>query len=455
MSEKPSISRQQQKSRETKEKIFQAAKRILQKKGYEELSIKNICEEAGVSNGSFYHHFKTKDDLLSYYIEDQPKIDPDLLELPDSAEGVKDGIIQVYMNYVKYCRELGVEFMAEYYDTKNQALNAAIRAERPYPIVTVQTYVEKAIEAGVVKLNVKIDEFTTDIRMIVIGTQVMEQSMDLDFDVLFSDLCPVDLLLQRIGRLHRHANVRPSGLESPICYVIDREGPEFDPGSESVYGRYQLYNTRILLGQQVSIPKDVPKLVNAAYSGTGLYVPEPFQDDYMNAAQDDRNRIADKERRAKAFQIQDPSHIKDLAGWLDCPADDGNDGMKASTTVRDGDRTVETILIHRSDDGFHILPWIPGLGGAALNADTVPDDDIAFALSGCRAPLPRSVCGHDPEKIIDELRTLKAATIPTKWDESDWLNGELYLPLDENLEATVGRTRVRYDEKMGMMTVGR
>lgn len=72
MKEKEQISRQQQKSRETKEKIFKAAKRILLKGGYEELSIKNICEEAGVSNGSFYHHFKTKDDLLSYYIEDQP-----------------------------------------------------------------------------------------------------------------------------------------------------------------------------------------------------------------------------------------------------------------------------------------------------------------------------------------------------------------------------------------------
>lgn len=169
MSEKTEISRQQQKSRETKEKIFQAAKRILGKKGYEELSIKNICEEAGVSNGSFYHHFKTKDDLLSYYIEDQPKIEPDLLELSADVEGVKRGIIQVYMNYVEYCRELGVEFMSEYYDTKNQALNAAIRTERPYPIVTVQAYVEKAIAAGIVKLNVKIEEFTTDIRMIVIG----------------------------------------------------------------------------------------------------------------------------------------------------------------------------------------------------------------------------------------------------------------------------------------------
>ena len=122
MSEKVELSRQQQKSKETKEKIFQAAKRILQKKGYEELSIKNICEEAGVSNGSFYHHFRTKDDLLSYYIEDQPTINPDLLELPGNADGVREGIIQVYLNYVKYCRELGVEFMSGYYDTKNQAL---------------------------------------------------------------------------------------------------------------------------------------------------------------------------------------------------------------------------------------------------------------------------------------------------------------------------------------------
>lgn len=169
MSEKTELSRQQQKSRETREKIFQAAKRILQKKGYEELSIKNICEEAGVSNGSFYHHFKTKDDLLSYYIEDQPQIDPDLLELPENAAGVKAGIIRVYMNYVKYCRELGVEFMSGYYDTKNQALNAAIRTERPYPIVTVQTYVEKAEKEGIVRLNVEFEEFTTDIRMIVIG----------------------------------------------------------------------------------------------------------------------------------------------------------------------------------------------------------------------------------------------------------------------------------------------
>lgn len=169
MTQTNELTKQQKKSKETKARIFQAAKQILQRDGYEQLSIKNICEEAGVSNGSFYHHFKTKDDLLSYYIEDQPSIDPGHLELPSNAEDAKDAIIYVYLNYVKYCRELGVEFMSGYYTPKNQALNPEIRTERPYPIITVQTYLEKAVAAGAVSLAFSLEEITTDIRMIVIG----------------------------------------------------------------------------------------------------------------------------------------------------------------------------------------------------------------------------------------------------------------------------------------------
>lgn len=161
--------KQQQKSLETKTKIFQAAKRILKKSGYENLSIKNICEEAGVSNGSFYHHFKTKDDLLSYYIEEQPGISPKLLELPFDAEDAKKAIIYVYINYVHYCEELGVEFMSNYYTPKNQSLNPLIRTERPYPIVTVHDYLRKCLDAGIIRLSHSLDKVTTDIRMLVIG----------------------------------------------------------------------------------------------------------------------------------------------------------------------------------------------------------------------------------------------------------------------------------------------
>lgn len=163
------LSRQQQKSMETKAKIFAAAKHILQKKGYEQLSIKNICEEAGVSNGSFYHHFKTKDDLLSYYIEEQPSINPDLLDLPKDTGEAKQTIIYVYMNYVHYCEDLGVEFMSNYYTPKNQSLNPVSRTERPYPIITVHNYLKKCIDAGIVTPKLPLDDITTDIRMIVIG----------------------------------------------------------------------------------------------------------------------------------------------------------------------------------------------------------------------------------------------------------------------------------------------
>ena len=55
---------------------------------------------------------------------------------------------------------------------------------------------------------------------VLVATQVVEQSVDIDADLLVTDLAPTDLLLQRLGRLHRHARPRPRGFESATCWIL-------------------------------------------------------------------------------------------------------------------------------------------------------------------------------------------------------------------------------------------
>jgi CRISPR-associated endonuclease/helicase Cas3 len=67
---------------------------------------------------------------------------------------------------------------------------------------------------------------------IVIGTQTLEQSLDLDADLLITDLCPMDVLLQRIGRLHRHSrpeHERPDGYRHAQAWVLTPAGGDLTP----------------------------------------------------------------------------------------------------------------------------------------------------------------------------------------------------------------------------------
>ncbi len=65
---------------------------------------------------------------------------------------------------------------------------------------------------------------------VVVGTQTLEQSLDIDADLLITDLCPMDVLLQRIGRLHRHKrHDRPASYTTPECIVLTPPNNDLSP----------------------------------------------------------------------------------------------------------------------------------------------------------------------------------------------------------------------------------
>jgi CRISPR-associated endonuclease/helicase Cas3 len=68
---------------------------------------------------------------------------------------------------------------------------------------------------------------------VLVGSQTLEQSLDIDADLLLTDLCPMDVLLQRLGRLHRHERVRPAGFEDAKAIILvppKRDLSPFLPG---------------------------------------------------------------------------------------------------------------------------------------------------------------------------------------------------------------------------------
>lgn len=59
---------------------------------------------------------------------------------------------------------------------------------------------------------------------LLVGTQTLEQSLDIDADLLVTDLAPADVLLQRVGRLHRHQRKRLPGYVAARCVVLTPPG---------------------------------------------------------------------------------------------------------------------------------------------------------------------------------------------------------------------------------------
>lgn len=111
-------------------------------------------------------------------------------------------------------------------------------------------------------------------RAIVVATQVIEQSLDLDFDLMVTELAPVDLVLQRSGRLHRHVapepRPRPKSLATPELWLLappEADGlPDFSRDA-FVYDEHILLRSWLELRERTELttPIDLSTLIEAVY----------------------------------------------------------------------------------------------------------------------------------------------------------------------------------------------
>ncbi|WBB79292.1 CRISPR-associated endonuclease Cas3'' [Micromonospora sp. WMMD882] len=298
---------------------------------------------------------------------------------------------------------------------------------------------------------------TRPARHVVVASQVAEQSLDIDFDLLVTDLAPVDLVLQRVGRLHRHPRAdRPARLAAPICWITGAdwatEPPEPVAGSRRVYQPAALLRSAAVLlphldGTPLRLPADIAPLTQAAYGDTPVGPPS-WQPTLTEAEAKQRDEMVTKELKADGFRLAGVAEPgTPLIGWLSGGVGDADERV-AKGHVRDTDAdSFEVLLLVRADAGLVVPPWIDG-GGTPVRTDSVPPWPLPRLIARCALPLPRAMTSAD---VVDEvIAELERRTDLSAWQGSPWLAGELLLDVDSDGTATVAGFDLRYDPTEGL-----
>ncbi|WP_445401134.1 type I-E CRISPR-associated protein Cse1/CasA [Streptomyces sp. LE64] len=298
-------------------------------------------------------------------------------------------------------------------------------------------------------------------RHIVVGSQVVEQSLDVDFDLLVTDLAPVDLMLQRMGRLHRHPRSRPERLAAARCLVTGVEDwastpPLADRGSLFVYRAHPLLRAAAVLephldGKQLRLPEDISPLVQAAY-GAEPVGPGAWADAMHEAAADQLRFVQAQRDAARGFLLDRAGRDgRPLYGWLQAHAGDADESPRGRAQVRDTEDSLQVLVVRRMPDGrLTTLPWLDGgRGGLELSTDFPPEGRPARALAACALTLPPYF--SQPwmvDRVIAELERFMVPAWQVK--ECPLLAGELLLVLDEDCQTRLADFDLVYDRFDGL-----
>jgi len=240
-------------------------------------------------------------------------------------------------------------------------------------------------------------------RKILIATQVAEQSLDLDFDLIATDLSPIDLVLQRAGRLWRHAR-GPRCLPEPLLLVaglVDEQPPEFGRPLwwGAVYREDLLLSTWILLQnrQVLTLPDEIDSLVQAVYEEQ-VHVPQSLKERMEKAL-----TSGDGETLAKYWQAnQAVIGFPEDASW--------NDPARFVLYDEDEPDVHRTLMAHTrlGEDSVVGIPLWPK---DEFSYERIPDFTLAKEWFSRAVGLSRKAV----------VKRLQASGVPEAWQKSPLL----------------------------------
>lgn len=291
-------------------------------------------------------------------------------------------------------------------------------------------------------------------KAIVVATQVIEQSLDLDFDLMVTDLAPVDLILQRAGRLHRHDKVddkpttRPHGLEEPHLWLAASQVqagivPDFE-ASEFVYERYLLLRSyaALVLSERTGLhlPADIEPLVEQVYDDVckwdlGVAWQSAFDDAQSEMERNRRQSVW----HATSKLIPDPADEDGLLSAFnrELPDDEELAATVSGGLTRKTLPSVRVVCLHKV--GARIC--LDGAGVMDVDLEHAPQRAQIMALMNQSVTLSRW-------EVVRNLRD--GQNVPAAWRRSPILRHCRPL-IFEDSQATIASLAIRLDTDLGIV----
>jgi CRISPR-associated endonuclease/helicase Cas3 len=278
---------------------------------------------------------------------------------------------------------------------------------------------------------------------VVIGTQVLEQSLDVDFDVLATEIAPIDLVLQRTGRLWRHSRTnRCTKIEKPVLYVLRPLGDPQTIGLNEVAAVYDELAVRrslevLMSRSSVVLPGDIEALVEQVYRDIDPEVLEQalLEKWAKQAGEEAAERMVAKQRLIPAPGVDD-SPFGDLKVFLR-EDDDPTVHMQLKAATRLGPPSLELVCVEQTSEGLLV-----GDGGTdTLDLGAEPDWRLTERL------VRRSI-GVTTAGVVHGLMKDEPSQ-PKGWSKSALLRYRRLLAFSGGTAQVAGFT-LRLDQELGL-----